>query len=119
MHSVARVGTPGLYSLLWLPYSFPSRLFFGEEGFASETSIQQGDQIGPAFCALSVNEATRGVQPEPNVWYLGDYTLGEIPERVYDDLVALLKGPCSEGSFWGVRVVKGHELSLFNSRNYA
>ena len=59
---------------------------------------------------------TLGIIPNTTHW---DDTLGEIPERVYDDLVALLKGPCSEGSFWGVRVVKAHELSLFNSRNYA
>ena len=30
--SVARVRTPGLYSLLWQAYSSPTRLFFGEEG---------------------------------------------------------------------------------------
>ena len=49
--SVARVRTPGLYSLLWQAYSSPTRLFFGEEGFASETGIQQGDPIGPALFA--------------------------------------------------------------------
>ena len=68
--SVARVRTPGLYSLLWQAYSSPTRLFFGEEGFASETGIQQGDPIGPALFALSVDEAARGVQSEFNVWYL-------------------------------------------------
>ena len=55
--SVARFRIPGLYSLLWQAYSSPTRLFFGEEGFASETGIQQGDPIGPALFALSVNEA--------------------------------------------------------------
>ena len=74
--SVARVRTPGLYSLLWQAYSSPTRLFFGEEGFASETGIQQGDPIGPALFALSVDEAARGVQSEFNVWYLDDATLG-------------------------------------------
>ena len=38
--SVARVRTPDLYSLLWQAYSSPTRLFFGEEGFASETGIR-------------------------------------------------------------------------------
>ena len=89
--SVARVRTPGLYSLLWQAYSSPTRLFFGEEGFASETGIQQGDPIGPALFALSVDEAARGVQSEFNVWYLDDATLGDSPERVYDDLVVLLE----------------------------
>ena len=89
--SVARVRTPGLYSLLWQAYSSPTRLFFGEEGFASETGIQQGDLIGLALFALSVDEASRGVQSEFNLWYLDDATLGDFPERVYDDLVVLLE----------------------------
>ena len=63
----------------------------GEEGFASETGIQQGDRIGPALFALSVNEAARGVQSEFNVWYLDDATLGDSPEKVYNDLVVLLE----------------------------
>ena len=62
--SVTRVRTAGIYNLLWQAYSSPTRLFFGEEGFASETGIQQGDPIGPALFALSVDEATRDVQSE-------------------------------------------------------
>ena len=89
--SVARVRTPGLYNFLWQAYSSPTRLFFGEEGFASETGIQQGDSIGPALFALSVDKAARGVQCEFNVWYLDDAALGDSPERVHDDLVVLLK----------------------------
>ena len=89
--SVARVRTPGLYNLQWQAPSSPTRLFFGEEGFASETGIQQGDPIGPALFALSVDEAARGVQSEFNVWYLDDATLGDSQERVHDDLVVLLE----------------------------
>ena len=33
--SMSRVRQPGLYSLLWQAYSSPTRLFLGEEGFAS------------------------------------------------------------------------------------
>ena len=58
--SVARVSTPGLYSLLWQAHSFHTRSFFSKE-FASETGIQQRAPIGPAFLALSVDEAARGV----------------------------------------------------------
>ena len=43
--SVARVRTPGLYSLLWQAYSSQTRLFFGEEEFASETDIQREPQL--------------------------------------------------------------------------
>ena len=76
---------------MWQAYSSPTRLFFGEEVFASETGIQQGDPIGPALFSLSVDEGARGVQSEFNVWYLNDATLGDSPERVNDDLVALLE----------------------------
>ena len=64
--------------------------FFGEEGFASETSIQQGDPIGPVIFALLVDEAARGVHSEFKVWYLDDTTLGDSRERVHNDLVVLL-----------------------------
>ena len=89
--SVALVRPPGLYNLLWQAYSSPTRLFFCEEGFASETGIQQGDPIGHALFALSVDEAARGVHSEFNVWYLDDATLGDYPERVHDDFVVLLE----------------------------
>ena len=65
--NVARLRTPDLSSLLWQAYSSPTRLFFGEERFASETGIQQGDPIGPALFALSVDEAARGEQSEFSV----------------------------------------------------
>ena len=128
--SVARVRTPGLYNLLWQAYSSPTRLFFGEEEFASETGIQQGGPIGPALYALSVDEAARGGQSSKfNVWYLDNATLGDSPERVYDYLVVLLerlraiglegnvsspfsmtacrrqRRPCSEGYFRGLKHV--------------
>ena len=136
---VARVRTPGLYSFLWHAYSSPTRLFFGEEGFASETGIQQGDPIGPALFALSVDEAARGVQSEFNVWYLDDATLGESPLRVHDDPVVLLErlraiglevngSKCEltilndsmpealfSGLLPGVRVVEGCDLSLLGA----
>ena len=51
--SVARVRTTGLYNLLWQAYSSPTRLFFCEEGFVSETGIQQGHPIARTlFCSI-------------------------------------------------------------------
>ena len=87
--SVARVGTHALDSLRWQAYSSPTRLFFGEEGFASETCIQQGDPIGPILFALSVEEAARDVQSEFNAWYLDEAALIDSPERVHDELGVL------------------------------
>ena len=76
--SVKRVRTPA-----WpLQFSVPGEY---------HTGIQQGDPIGPALLALSVDEAARGVQCEFNVWYLEDATLGDYPDRVHDDLVVLLE----------------------------
>ena len=63
--SVAHVRT-GLYSLLWQAYSSATRQFFGEEEFAWETGIHQGDLIEPALFALSVDEAAWSVQSEFN-----------------------------------------------------
>ena len=124
------VRTPSLYSLLCQAYSFSTRLFFGEEGFASETGIQQGTPIGPSLFTLSVDEAARSVQSEFNVWYLNETTLGDSSERVHEDLVVLLKRlrviviranvsstfsmtkcrrqrmPCSEGSLRELRWLK-------------
>ena len=137
--SVARVRTRDLYNLLWQAYFSPTRLFFGEEGFASETGIQQGDPIRPALFALSVDEATRGVQSEFNAWYLDDAILGDSPEKVHDDLVVLLErlraiglkvngSKCEliilndsmpealfRGLFPGVRVVEACDLSLLGA----
>ena len=61
------------------------------EGFVSEAGIEQGDPIGPALFALSVDEAARGVQSEFNVYFLDDATLGDSPERVHDDFGVLLE----------------------------
>ena len=43
-----------------------------EEWLASETDIEQGDPIGLALFALSVDEAARGDQSDFNVRYLAD-----------------------------------------------
>ena len=71
-----------------LIYSSQTRSFFGEDEFVSETGLSP---IGPAFFALSVDEAVWGVKPELNVWYFDDATLGDYPERIHDYLVVLLE----------------------------
>ena len=86
--SVATVRTPGLCTLLWQAYSSQTRSFFGEDEFVSETGLSP---IGPAFFALSVEEAVRGVKSDLNVWYSDDDTLVDYRERVHDDLVVLLE----------------------------
>ena len=68
-----------------------NQIHLWEEGFASETGIQQGDPIGAALFVLSVDEAAQGAQSEFNVWHLDDSILGDSPERVHNDLVVLLE----------------------------
>ena len=89
--SVARVRTPGLYSLLWQAYSSPSRLFFGKEGL-----ICLGDGHSAGRPNWTRTLCSIGWWKQPEVFslksmcgYLVDTILGDSSERVYDDLVAL------------------------------
>ena len=89
-HGSVAAGSPLHPSVACFFLLQPDNLF-GDEGFAAETDIQQGDPIGPALFALSVDKAALGVQSEFNAWYLDGATLGDSPERVHDDLVVLLE----------------------------
>ena len=93
--AAARDRAQGLYSLLWQAYSTSTTLFYGEETLVSATGIQQGDPFGPALFALGVDQIARGLCSEFNVWYLDDATLGDTPEKVLEDVQALV-GKLSE-----------------------
>ena len=56
----------------------------------SATGIQQGDPFGPALFCLAVDESTRKVHTEFNVWYLDDGTIGDTPENVYSNVKQLV-----------------------------
>ena len=86
----ARLRAQGLYSLLWQTYSNSSALFFGEDVLRSEEGIQQGDPFGPALFALGLDELTREVESDFNVWYLDDATLGGSPDVVLRDVRRLV-----------------------------
>lgn len=93
--AAARSRVPGLYRLLWQAYSEPSNLFYGERSLVSATGIQQGDPFGPALFSLGIDELTREIDTELNVWYLDDGTLGDVPEKVVacvSSLVDRLRG---------------------------
>ena len=80
--TVARRRAQGLYRLLWQAYSGPSTLFYGDANLVSATGIQQGDPFGPALFSLGIDELSRKVDAEFNVWYLDDGTIGDAPEKV-------------------------------------
>ena len=82
----------GLYRLLWQAYSEDSILFYGDTNLVSATGIQQGDPFGPALFCLAVDEATRKVDTEFNVWYLDDGTIGDTPDKVYTVIEQLVDG---------------------------
>ena len=49
-------------------------MFHGESSLVSATGIQQGDPFGPALFSLGIDEVTREIDTELNVWYLDDGT---------------------------------------------
>ena len=67
-----------------------STLFYGDTNLVSATGIQQGDPFGPALFCLAVDESTRKVHTEFNVWYLDDGTIGDTPENVYSNVEQLV-----------------------------
>jgi len=88
--SAARVRAPALYRLLWQAYSESTTLFFGERNLVSATGIQQGDPFGPALFSLGIDDLTREIDTEFNVWYLDDGTLGGSPESVISSVERLI-----------------------------
>lgn len=80
--SSARERAQGLYRLLWQAYSEPSSLFYGSANLVSATGIQQGDPFGPALFSIGIDQITRGLAADFNVWYLDDGTIGDSPEQV-------------------------------------
>ena len=85
---VIRDRAPSLYPILWHAYSNTTPLFFGPHELESSTGIQQGDPAGPAIFALTLDQVSRGLQTEFNVWYLDDGCLG----GPLDSVLASLSG---------------------------
>ena len=142
--AAAKQRAQGLYRLLWQAYSGPTTLFYGEENLVSATGIQQGDPFGPALFSLGIDEISRKLDVEFNVWYLDDGTIGGAPEKVISGVRGLIadlekvgleinqskcelvvlnhtRGEESDtvgafaGLIPGVKVVKGSEVSLLGA----
>ena len=83
---VERARLPGLYRHLWQAYSEPSCLLFGESIIPSSAGLQQGDPLGPLVFSLGVDEVSRSISSELNIWFLDDATIGGPAETVLADL---------------------------------
>ena len=88
--AAARSRVPWLYRMLWQAYSKPTTLFYGRRSLVSATGIQQGDPFGPALFSLGIDEITREIDTELNVWYLDDGTLGDSPDKVIANVTSLI-----------------------------
>ena len=86
---VIRQRAPSLYPLVWHAYSQPTPLFFGPHELQSSTGIQQGDPAGPAIFALTLDEVTRHIETDFNVWYLDDGCVAGSMESVVSTLSVL------------------------------
>ena len=142
--SVARVRTPGLYSLLWQACSSPTRLFFAlpKRGLPRKWAFSKETQLDLHFLLdpLMKQPELFSLNSMCGIWTT--LPIGVSPERVYDDLVVLLErlrtiGLEVNGSKWeltilndsmpeatealfrglfpGVRVVEACDLSLLGA----
>ena len=82
----AREKAPSMYRLLWQGYHEPSNLYFSNNVIKSESGIQQGDPFGPALFSLGVDDITKSVDTEFNIWFLDDCTIGDSPEKVIENV---------------------------------
>ena len=83
---------PEAYHMFYQAYGSSSLLFHGETLIQSATGLQQGDPAGPALFALTIDELTKSLTSELNVWFLDDGTAGDTVEKVADDLDRLILG---------------------------
>ena len=77
---------PSILRLASTAYATSSHLVIDNETILSETGVQQGDPLGPAMFAYSVDEIARSVRSPINIWYLDDTTIGGPVESVCEDL---------------------------------
>ena len=64
----------------------PSNLYYSNTVIKSESGIQQGDPFGPALFSLGVDDITKSVDAEFNIWFLDDCTIGDSPDNVIENV---------------------------------
>ena len=78
--------------MFYQAYGSNSFLFHGESIIQSATGIQQGDPAGPALFALTIDDLSKSLASELNIWFLDDGTVGDSVAKVAEDLDRLLTG---------------------------
>lgn len=73
---------PQFYRFVAAAYQSPSSLFFGTTLISSERGAQQGDPMGPALFAITIQPIVQAVKTEFNMWYLDDGSVADSPSRV-------------------------------------
>ena len=73
---------PEYYPYISQCYSRDCNLYFNEDIIPSQRGVQQGDPLGPALFAITIQSIVRSIRCEFNVWYLDDGTIADTPENV-------------------------------------
>ena len=90
--AAVRDNIPGTYNLFHQAYGADSLLYYGDTTIVSATGLQQGDPAGPVLFSLTIDDLTKSLTAELNAWFLDDGTLGDIAEKVLEDLDRLMTG---------------------------
>ena len=59
--------------------------------FKSEIGIQQGDPFEPALFSLEVDDITKSVDAEFNIWFLDDCTIGDSQDKVIENVQTVVQ----------------------------
>ena len=76
----------GTYNMFYQAYGGDSILYYGETTITSATGLQQGDPAGAVLFSLTIDDATKSLSAELNAWFLDDGTIGDVAEKVLEDL---------------------------------
>ena len=77
---------PPVYRFVHQCYLEASNLYLGEEIILSQRGVQQGDPLGPALFAFTLQSIVTNINTELNVWYLDDGTIAGDREVVLEAL---------------------------------
>ena len=69
---------PAIYPLVYLAYSSPSSLLWGETTIKSARGVQQGDPLSSLLFCLAIHHPCAGLRSAFSVMYLDNVTIGGV-----------------------------------------